>query len=149
MNLFTKPFLQATVERTNLKLASIYINNKLLLARKYARIVSEDIICPEKRTVAQERSSRATVRFEEQIMSEDNSVHISEAKSSLSSLLSFEYLLSSPAGGYPRITPLTSGRYRVTCHESTIHARDEIFDGSNIFIFLSCDCNLTTCHRAG
>ena len=31
------------------------------------------------------------------------SVHISEAKSSLSSI-SFEYLLSSPARGYPRIT---------------------------------------------
>ena len=50
----------------------IYINNSQHLARKYARIyLSADIICSEKWTVFQERSSRKTVSYEEQIMSKD------------------------------------------------------------------------------
>ena len=48
-----------------------YINNSLHLARKYARYLSADIICSEKRTVFRERSSRKNVSFEEQIMSKD------------------------------------------------------------------------------
>ena len=82
-----------------------YINNKLLLARKYARIVVRGYY------LFQEANScpRAKLEGNCELRGTDNvqgqlSVHISEAKSSLSSLLSFEYLLSSPAGGYPRIT---------------------------------------------
>ena len=38
--------------------------------------LSADIISSEKRTVFQERSSRKTVRYEEQIMSKDNYLSI-------------------------------------------------------------------------
>ena len=50
-----------------------YINNSLHLARKYYMLgyLSADIICPEKKTVFRERSSRKTLSFEEQIMSKE------------------------------------------------------------------------------
>ena len=95
-------------KKSALHFVKIYFSpfmNKLLLARKYARIVvrgyylfREANSCP-----------RAKLEGNCELRGTDNvrgqlSVHISEAKSSLSSLLSFEYLLSSPAGGYPRIT---------------------------------------------
>ena len=72
-----------------------YINNKLLWARKYARIVvrgyylfREANSCP-----------RAKLEGDCELRGTDNvqgqlSVHISEAKSSLLSLLSFKYFLS-------------------------------------------------------
>jgi len=60
-----------------------YLNNRVFLSRNYINnslhLVWEnmlgylfaDIICSEKRTVFRERSSRKTVSFKEQIMSED------------------------------------------------------------------------------
>ena len=48
-----------------------YINNSRHLAQNMLGYLSADIICFEKRTVFQERSSRKTVSYEKQIMSKD------------------------------------------------------------------------------
>ena len=58
-----------------------YISNILHMARKYARIgcLSADIICSERRTVFRERSSRKTVSFEEQTMSNAGEVRYNTA----------------------------------------------------------------------
>ena len=41
------------------------------MARKFARYLSADIVCSEKRTVFRERTSTKPVSFEEQIMTKD------------------------------------------------------------------------------
>ena len=53
-----------------------YINNSPIWYQYMLGHLSANIICFEKRTVSQERSSRKTVSFEEQIMSRDKYARI-------------------------------------------------------------------------
>ena len=101
------------------------MNNSLHLARKYARILSADIICFEKWTVFWEHSSRKTVSFEEQIMSKDKypSIFSPQMETIVFIILQIFYATCAvfKIGVYSRISPSFSwGIFgHVTCLEQS------------------------------
>ena len=80
--------------------------------------LSLDIICSEKRTAFQERSSRKTVSFEEQIMSKDKYPSIFLPQMETIVFINLQIFYATRAvlkiGGYSRITPVLAGGYSVT-----------------------------------
>ena len=93
--------------QNNISALSVYINNSLHLARKYARIFVRGHY--EQRTVFREPSSRKTVSYEEQIMSKDKYPSIFSPLMEAIVFIILQIFFATRAvlkiGEYPRICP--------------------------------------------
>ena len=117
--------------------------------------LSAEIICSEKRTVFQERSSRITVSYEEQIMSKNKypSIFLSQTEAILFIILQIFFATNVvlKTGEYSRIFPSFSWEIfgHVTCLEQS-HASENIWWIININILRSITlANLTPLFKEG